>query len=142
MRNRMRAWDQGTIYGMIAGTYTPFVTAYGGALTVPLLIFLWVAAGVGFYSKVIAKHRVNSLATITYLLLGWLPAIPLSMAVPTGCLVMMALGGLSYSLGVIFLKYDNRVRYFHSVWHLMVIAAACVHYVGICQFVLLASTAS
>lgn len=137
LRDRMRAWDQGVIYCMIAGTYTPFAVAYGGSLTVPLLVFLWVAAAVGFYSKVFAKHRVNALAMVTYLALGWIPAIPLSVSVPTPCLLMMIGGGVSYSIGVLFLKYDNRVRYFHSVWHLMVIAAACVHYIGIYQFVLI-----
>ncbi len=136
LRDRMRAWDQGMIYTMIAGTYTPFVVAYGRDLTALLLCFLWIAAGVGFYSKVIAKHRVNSLATITYLALGWVPAIPLSMEVPLGCLYVMAAGGISYSIGVFFLKYDNKVLYFHSVWHLLVILAASVHYIGICKFVL------
>lgn len=138
MRDRMRAWDQGVIYTMIAGTYTPFTVAYGGSLTIPLLLFIWIAAGIGFYSKVFASHRVNSMATITYLALGWVPAIPLSMSVPRECLYMMAGGGVAYSIGVLFLIYDNRVRYFHSVWHLMVIAAACVHYVGIYWFVLAA----
>jgi hemolysin III len=123
------------IYFMIAGTYTPFTVAYAGALTVPILCFIWIAAAVGFYSKVLASHRINSMATITYLALGWIPAIPLSMAVPRNCLYTMALGGIAYSIGVLFLKYDSRVKYFHSVWHLLVITAACIHYAGIYWFV-------
>ena len=39
---------------------------------------MWAAAGTGFFSKVGLKHRVNSTGTISYLLLGYLPALVLA----------------------------------------------------------------
>jgi hemolysin III len=134
LRDKMRAWDQASIYVMIAGTYTPFAVVYGGSWTIPFLLFLWLAAAFGFYSKLIAKHRINTMATITYLALGWVPAIPFAAMVPTNCLIVMALGGLAYSIGTIFLMLDRR-RYFHSVWHLLVIAAATLHFAGVYWYV-------
>ena len=49
----------------------------------PLLIAIWVAAIAGFINKVAVHHRVNSIGTWSYLLLGWLPAIPLVGNVPS-----------------------------------------------------------
>src|SRR5690606_39179142 len=61
---RLRAWDQGLIYVMISGTYTPLVWKFADeAIRTPLLIGIWVAAAVGFHSKVIAEHRVNGIGT-------------------------------------------------------------------------------
>ncbi|QEG41115.1 hemolysin-III related [Roseimaritima ulvae] len=134
-RARMRAWDQGTIYLMISGTYTPFAWSYGGSWQVPLLIFLWLMAGLGFASKVLFKHRVHGIGTTTYLLLGWAPALVLGPQVPLGCLAYMAAGGIIYSLGVVFLVLDQRRRFFHAVWHLFVLTAATVHYVAIVKYV-------
>ncbi len=134
-RNRMRAWDQGVIYCLIAGTYTPFAVRYLEGTTVTLtLIGLWTAAAVGFYSKVFARHRVNALATATYLLLGWLPTLPFINRVPLDCVSWMAAGGVLYTIGVIFLKYDGHVKYFHAIWHLFVIMAATVHFAAIVIF--------
>jgi len=137
VRTRMRAWDQGTIYMMISGTYTPFVWQYGGALRTPLLIFLWVLAFYGLWQKVVIKRQVNSMVVTTYLLLGWVPTIPLFPQVPWGCLGGMLLGGVIYSVGVYFLMFDHLGRFFHSIWHLAVITAAVCHYLIIMNYIVL-----
>ncbi len=137
LRTRMRAWDQGTIYLMISGTYTPFVWQYGGALRTPLMIFLWGLAFYGLWQKVVVKRQVNSMVVTTYLLLGWVPTIPLFPHVPWGCLGGMLGGGVIYSAGVYFLMNDHRGRFFHSIWHLAVISAAVCHYLVILKYVVL-----
>jgi len=128
LRNRMRAWDQGTIYFLIVGTYSPFVWhATSGTFRIGLLIAIWALAMLGFYSKVFAKHRVNSVATITYLALGWLPAIPLVRNTPGICLFWMIMGGLCYSVGVVFLKNSCRAKYLHATWHVFVMLGTGCH---------------
>ena len=127
-RNRLRAWDQGTIYLLIIGTYTPFIwQGSDGVFRVLFLIVAWSAAAFGFSAKVFAKHRINSVATITYLALGWLPAIPLWNSTPTICFVWMLAGGLCYSAGVPLLKLSHRVTYSHAGWHIMVMAGSACH---------------
>ncbi len=127
-RNRMRAWDQGTIYFLIVGTYSPFIWE-GSSETFRsvLLATVWLLACLGFYSKVLASHRINSVATLTYLALGWLPAIPLISTTPGQCFLWMLFGGLSYSVGVIFLKMSSRIRYSHAAWHIMVMLGSACH---------------
>lgn len=137
-RHRMRALDQGVIYMLIAGTFTPFVWAYmQGWPRVALLIGIWLAAMVGFYSKVFVRHRIDNMTAVSYVLLGWVPAMVLLGYVSLACFAFMAVGGLLYTIGTLFLQNDHRSRYFHAVWHLMVVLASACHYVAIAMFTIL-----
>lgn len=127
-RIRMRAWDQGTIYLLIAGTYSPFIwEGSAGVGRTVLLTAVWMAAVFGFYSKVFSAHRVNAVSTVTYVLLGWLPAIPIVASTPTICVVLMIVGGVSYTVGIIFLVGSSWFTYAHAVWHLMVMLGSGLH---------------
>lgn len=136
LRNRWRARDQGVIYCLISGTYTPFIwTCSPHGWRVPLLIAVWVAAIAGLYAKVFIKHRVNSNSTVTYILLGWLPAIPLFAGTPLISLYWMVAGGLAYTIGVLFLVSDHRAQFLHAVWHLAVIAGSACHFIAIYKLI-------
>ena len=131
-RERVRALDQGVIYTFIAGTFTPFVYAYlSGGIRLGLIVGIWVAAASGFYSKVFAKHRVDNMTAIWYILLGWIPAMFLLPYVPTGCFLLMALGGVLYTVGTLFLQNDHVAWCFHAIWHLMVILASACHFIAV-----------
>jgi len=133
---RFRAWDQAFIYLMIVGTYTPITWAYATPLQRPWLIGgMWFFAMLGFLRKVAWRHRVERINVAGYLALGWIPAIPLIGEVPTGLAGMMFLGGVLYTVGVVFLMNDHRVRFMHAVWHLFVLGASLVHAIGISWYV-------
>ncbi len=133
--NRLRAWDQAMIYLMIAGTYTPIVYRFAPPQTRNgLLTVLWIAAVAGFVTKVLLKHRINSIGTVSYLLLGWLPSIPLVGHVALPMAMAMLIGGVLYSAGVVFLINDSKFRYAHATWHLFVMLAATVHWYGMIQY--------
>ena len=137
-RHRFRSLDQGFVYGLIAGTFTPFIWAYLESWPrIVLMTFVWIAAATGFYSKVFSKHRINNMASLSYILLGWVPAMVLFGYVPIECFGMMALGGVLYTLGVLFLQNDHRSFFFHAIWHLMVIVASLCHYIAIVIFAVL-----
>lgn len=130
--HQLRAWDQGAIYLLIAGTYTPGVVAFADPAVQPWLLgVIWLLAGFGFYSKVIAKHQVHSIDTWTYIALGWFPAIILARGVTMSYFLWMLAGGFAYSLGVYFLLNDQKVRYYHAVWHILVVVAAAIHFYAI-----------
>lgn len=137
LRYRTRALDQGFIYALIAGTFTPLIVSFLDSwMCVGLLSFVWLAAFLGFYSKVFSKHRINNMASFSYLLLGWVPAMVLIGFVPWGCFAWMLLGGLIYSVGVWFLQNDHRSRFHHAIWHSAVMVASACHYVAIWVFAL------
>ena len=137
-RHLLRVWDQGVIYLLIAGSYTPFVSAFLSAhLRSATLSVIWTLALIGFFSKVVNRHRVNAIATHSYVLLGWVPALALVGFVPLGCLAWIVVGGLTYTLGTLFLLMDNRFRFFHATWHMLVVAASASHYYAIITYVVL-----
>jgi hemolysin III len=138
MRHRFRMFDQGLVYALIAGTFTPFAWAYmEGWARIALLSFVWIAAATGFYSKVIAKHRIDNMTTISYILLGWIPSMILFGYVSTVCFAMMAVGGVLYTVGTLFLKNDHRAWYNHAIWHIMVLVASGCHYAAIVLFTIM-----
>ncbi len=138
LRHRVRTLDQGLIYVFIAGTFTPFVWAHmEGWARLSLLFFVWAAAATGFYSKVYAEHRIDNIASLSYIMLGWAPSMVLLGYVSATCFAMMAIGGLLYTLGTFFLLNDHRSWYYHAIWHTLVILASGCHYLAIAMFVVL-----
>lgn len=138
VRYPMRALDQGFIYTLIAGTVTPFI--WGGLhgwLRIGMMTLVWLAAAVGFYSKVLVKHRVDNMTAVSYIIMGWGSAAALFWSTSTICFLTMLLGGLIYTMGVYFLQNDHRAWYFHPLWHVMVLLASTCHYVGVVLFAIL-----
>lgn len=138
-RSKLRSWDQGTIYLLIAGTYSPFIwEGTDGWFRGLLFGLVWGAAAVGFASKVISRYRINAVSTITYVLLGWLPAIPLVRTTPAVCFAWMIIGGCLYSGGIFFLIRSDRALYSHAAWHIMVMLGTASHAIAIAELLELA----
>jgi hemolysin III len=139
LKRAFRILDQAFIYLLIVGTYTPVAAIYlhGGWLTA-LLVAMWCVALTGFVSKAFLRHRIDCISTVAYVVLGWMPILAVREAwllVPRGPLVLFFCGGLCYTLGVIFLLLDRRVPYFHTAWHLMVMAGSALHFLAVVQCV-------
>jgi hemolysin III len=138
LRRFFRILDQAFIFLLIAGTFTPLSLSYlrEGAWWL-LFAMIWGIALLGFFSKAIFAHRVDAVSTALHLVLGWLPvtaAKPMLSIVPGGLLWWMFYGGLCYTIGVVFLQRDEKVPYFHAVWHLLVIAGSACHFWGIYSY--------
>jgi hemolysin III len=141
LRTMFRALDQGAIYLLIAATYTPFSMAY--LHTTPWWIVLgvvWTIALWGFFSKVFFAYRVEQVSMWPCIVLGMIPFVcvpSLVGVVSLAALWWMLLGVGFYTLGLVFWVNDRRVRQFHAVWHLFVIAGSACHFVAILLFVVL-----
>lgn len=134
-----RQLDQAFIYLLIVGTYTPFALAYlhGWHWNV-LLAAMWAVAISGFVAKTFFAHQVHAVPARSYILLGWMPAVALPYLwyfAPSGVFDSIIAGGVFYTLGTYFLSNDHRVRHFHAIWHLCVIAGSACHFLGILFFV-------
>ncbi len=131
--------DHYSIYFLIAGTYTPFtlVTLRGGwGWTIFGIIWGLVVLGVVLESLPQKGNRVLSL--VVYVLMGWLVLValkPLLQALPGAGFVWLLAGGLFYTGGLVFYVFDEKVRHFHGIWHLFVLAGSVSHYVTILFFV-------
>jgi hemolysin III len=138
-RRWFRILDQGLIYILIVGTYTPFALVY---LRTPawwaFFALMWTIALAGLISKLVLAHRIDSVTIWSYVLLGWLSVIPLVALVgvlPSAALGWVVAGGLSYTLGTLFFLRDDPRYHCHAIWHTLALGGSACHFVAIYQFV-------
>ena len=133
-----RRLDHAAIFVMIAGTYTPFAAiAIGGAWGTGLLVFVWTLAAVGVVLKLLHLKGLETLRIAAYLLLGWTILVALDhliAAVSLPAFVLLVAGGIVYSVGVLFYRW-NRLPYSRAVWHALVLTAAACQYFAILDVV-------
>ena len=130
----LRRFDHSSIYLMIAGTYTPLLyQLQSRTWTWTLAIVVWVGAIAGVVFKVALPGHFDRLSIVVYLLLGWVAAIaakPLIGSLPHATLVLLAVGGVLYSAGIIFYFWHS-LKFQNAIWHSFVAAAAACHYAAI-----------
>jgi hemolysin III len=132
-----RLLDHGSIYLLIAGTYTPFMLGVlRGHWGWVLLGMIWGLALIGLTLKAMTGVRYEKLSTGLYLLMGWLVVLaikPLWLAMPAWGLFWLVAGGIAYTLGVVFYVADH-VRYNHFRWHLFVIMGTACHFIAVLKY--------
>lgn len=129
-----RIMDHDTIFFLIAGTYTPITLVFlRGPLGWTLFGVVWAAAIVGIVLNSINLEKFRKVSVVCYILMGWVVIIaikPMLEAMPAISLIFLLLGGVFYTVGVIFYAI-KKVKYFHCVWHLFTIAGSVFHYFSI-----------
>jgi hemolysin III len=143
-RPLLRRIDHSTIFVFIAASYTPVaLLVMHGPLRWAILAAVWAGALGGVVLSVAWITAPRVLSAACYLALGWVAVVAMPQLVhrlPVAPLVLLAAGGLLYSLGAIVYatKRPNpwpRVFGFHEVFHALVIAAAVVHFVAMAGWV-------
>lgn len=129
-KNVFRVLDHSAIYLLIAGTYTPFmIGTLKGGWGWSLFGVIWTLAIVGVVLKACVFSTPAWLSTSLYVVMGWLALVggePVFSKLPTAAVIWLIIGGLTYTLGVIFFAVDEKYRYAHFVWHLFVkVGTAC-----------------
>jgi hemolysin III len=134
-----RIFDHTSIFLLIAGTYTPFtLVTMRGVWGWSLFSMIWGLAIAGILMRILVKKQHPVISSAFYILMGWLIVIaikPLTSMLPPGGLAWLAAGGIFYTAGVLFCGLD-RIRYFHAVWHLFVLAGSVCHFFSIYFYVL------
>ena len=134
----LKTLDHCAIYLLIAGSYTPFLlVGLRTPLAMGLMAVIWGIALVGIIMKIAFVYRFKRLSLFIYLAMGWLSLIvvyQLAMNIDIGGLVLLAVGGVIYSLGVIF-YVAKRIPYNHAIWHLFVLAGCACHFFAIYLYV-------
>jgi hemolysin III len=138
-RKFFRMLDQGSIYVLIVGTYTPFAFAY---LRTPIwwayFALMWGVALWGLVMKLLIAHRVDSVTLWSYIMLGWMPVVPMICLIgtlPNAAIAWVLAGGISYTLGTVFFALDDRRYHCHAIWHTMAMGGSACHFVSIYWFV-------
>ena len=137
-RRWSKLFDHCAIYLLIAGTYTPvLLVALDTPLAQGLMVVIWGLALAGVVFKLIFINRFKKVSLFTYLMLGWLSLVviyQLYLHLDGTGLLLLGLGGLIYSLGVIF-YVAKRIPYNHAIWHLFVLGGSLCHFMAIYGYI-------
>jgi hemolysin III len=129
-----REIDHSAIFLLIAGTYTPFaLTSLRGPWGWSMLGIVWTLALAGISIKFVRVFKFRGLSVAIYLFMGWMGLIAIRKivtGVPQLSLILLVLGGLSYTTGVIFYSC-RRLPFNHGIWHLFVLCGSAFHYFSV-----------
>ncbi len=140
----MQKLDHGTIFVMIAGSYTPVcLMALHGWVRWTMLAVAWTGAAVGFVLAFTGGRASRVVRGTLYIGLGWvsIAAAPQMWTHMSGVeLGLIAAGGVLFTVGAVFLLTNwpdpfPRVFGYHEVWHVMVVLAVACHYSAITSVV-------
>lgn len=145
-RRWMRRLDHSMIFILMAGTYTPFcLLVLHGALANAVLAVAWGGAAGGTLLKLVWIDAPKPVAAAVYLALGWVAVVAVPQIVSSAGPLALALlvgGGLLYTAGAIV--YATRrpdpnpaVFGYHEIFHMLVLAAAALHYAAVAAYAVL-----
>ena len=133
--------DHVSIYLLIAGTYTPYMMVSLWLDKGPtMLVAIWSLAVIGLLLDLFIKKRNTVLQVSIYLIMGWISTLVfknLLAAIPLPGVVWLVVGGLAYTLGVIFYVLDEleKLQHAHGIWHLFVLLGSISHFISIIGYV-------
>ena len=134
LKNILQRLDHAAIYLKIAGTYTPLTLIKMASLQgYGLLAGIWTITVFGAFAKLFWPRRFLRTSYVLYLLAGWaglLFAPNLFSALSMPVLVLLIVGGVLYTVGVIFHLWEN-LPYHTAVWHAFVLIASACHFSAI-----------
>lgn len=142
LKKTFKVLDHISIYLLIAGTYTPFML-----ISMPhrsgwnILGLVWGLALVGTLSELFMRGRaVKVTQMVIYLAMGWACAIDFSglrAALPAAGFRWVFVGGIAYTVGVVFYVLDKmkRLNHAHGVWHAFVLVGSIAHFIAVIRYV-------
>jgi hemolysin III len=137
-----RIIDHNSIYFAIAGTYTP-VCAIGlkDLFPINIIIFSIEIAGL-ILGCILSSTSINFkvaryITIILYVIMGWLVIIffPAVLALPLDTFIYLLIGGIMYTVGVIFYAIGKKKKWMHSVFHLFILAGSIFQLVSLLSLI-------
>lgn len=139
IKNKLRVFDHISIFYLILGSYAPvcLITLLESS---GLMIFICVLilALIGTLIKIFFFEKSQFISLVLYVLMGWLIILDLNnlfQLISTEARLLLIASGFSYTLGVVFYYFD-RIKYFHSIWHIFVLLGSTFHYLLVLLYVI------
>ena len=135
--------DHCSIFLLIAGSYTPFclvmLREYSTALGWTIFGIIWAMAVIGILLNAIDIKKYRVISMICYLIMGWCIVFRFDLllellAMPG--LILLALGGVAYTVGAIVYGLGKKKKYAHSIWHLFVLLGSILQFFCILLYVI------
>ncbi len=140
-----KIFDHCSIYFLIAGTFTPIIFTIlknTGTLTWVIFGFVWVIGLLGTLMYAMFPKRFKILNVLSYAIVGWsalflIPSLvsELTLIDCMASIYWLLAGGILYTVGIIFYAI-KKVKYFHPIWHIFVLAGSICHFFCILSYTL------
>ena len=131
-------FDHCSIFLLIWGTYIPVcLSLFRNALGWVVFGIIGVLSILGIVFNSIDLKKWHKASVILYLLMGWLVIFtfkPIISRVNFVGIILLLLGGISYTLGVIF--YKSKRKYMHFIWHLFVLEGSILHFFFVYYYIM------
>lgn len=141
----LRTVDHSSIFLLIAGSYTPFtlVTLRDAEFSLGswgwwLFGIIWGLAVMGLVIQFTPLKKYRALSITMSALMGWVVVAatkPLLATLAPGGLILLLLGGLCYTGGIVFYLWRS-LPFHHAIWHVFVLAGAVLHYFAVLLYVI------
>jgi len=142
-RPNRNKYDHAGIFIMIGASYTPFtVESLTGAWSWSMTSVVWSIVGICVLARLFEFQLPQKVWTAMYIALGWIVVValvPMMGAVHWVPLLLLFIGGVVYTFGVIFYLNES-LTYSTAIWHGHVVAAAGLHWTAILLGVVLFPT--
>ena len=131
-------FDHCSIFLLIWGTYIPVcLSLFRNALGWVVFGIIGVLSILGIVFNSIDLKKWHKASVLLYLLMGWLVIFtfkPIISRVNFVGILLLLLGGISYTLGVIF--YKSKRKYMHFIWHLFVLEGSILHFFFVYYYIM------
>lgn len=132
-----RRFDYCSIYLLIGGTFAPLYLVYwGDILGIVIFSVDWTLIVLGIVMlSIFGPGRLKWLHFTLYFVIGWsgLVFFPDWIVNNRPLMLMILLGGIVYTVGMI--PFTKDTKYSHFIWHFFVMVGAILHWFGIYYFV-------
>ena len=139
IKKRLQVLDHISIYYLILGSYAPIclITLYDYS-GISIFVAVLTLSIIGTLKKLFYTGKYEFISLLLYLAMGWLIIFDINSLfslIDSNAKLLIILGGGSYTFGIIFYAFD-RVKYFHSIWHLFVLTGSILHYFTVLLYII------
>jgi hemolysin III len=129
-----RVLDHGSIFLLIAGSFTPFIIfLYRGWAQALFLIGTWSLAVIGITvtTVFVLPKDMKITGVLLYICFGWMGLlfVPKLHLLNSSVVWLLVIGGILYTVGTV--PFALKKPFTHFSWHLFVVAAACAQFFAI-----------
>lgn len=132
-----RIIDHCDIYLFVAGTYFPIcmlgTTPHNLGIVMAIIEFAFAIYGI-LVNAIPNNNKFLKISSyIMYIIQGWLLLIflPFGVQVANNVFWPILIGGIVYTVGAILYAIGKKKIYFHTIFHVFVVAGAVVQFIGI-----------
>ena len=132
-----RIIDHSDIYFFVFGTYFPLclyaISKQSFATTILILQIMFMISGIVLNVIPTNSKVVEIISYLIYIVDGWLIIFfyPFGIGMDFKVFLFILLGGITYTLGAITYVIGSKRKYFHSIFHIFVVLAAVLQFIGI-----------